>query len=587
MTFGVTTQGFNRMLEADVLAEIIVDAAPIFGVNPSTTDWPNTDSPTSQFFSVFARQAGILWEQIEASFQGLDPAQAFGTLMDALLAYNNIARIEASSTQVLAAISGTQGTVIPSGTRLSVVSSAALFQALANATITNATLLRFNVQVSSASDIGTQFTITLNGNAILSGALGGSPTRDTIAFKILTAINAATSVNAAVEAVFYGSATIQIATLTNLAVYSVTLNGEVMTYTSDASATNQEVTDGVVAAINAGQSNLIAAGINATSFSLTHRTPGTDWVMGLTANLAVAALVPVGALAVKSRDLVTTFSGSVESRMAIDKLFSPQTYAAIATGPIEAPAGTLTVIETHLSGFTAATNFLDGVLGRDVESDDEARIRREETLATGSAHTAAVISALIKVPGVTLARAYENINDTPDVDGRPGHSVEFMVQGGADLTIAQVIWAGRASGIIPFGNINADGTVDPDGDGTGITIDDSNGDAQIVHFSRPESVYAFVNAVLTLYSEEDYPEEGDQAVIDAIVAFGNALGIGKDFIRQRLLTPIYTVPGIEDAALTIAISDDPDDPSPTYGTANIAISPRQVLVFDTSRVSVS
>lgn len=587
MTFGVTDQGFNRMLESDVMAEIVADAAPIFGVDPSTTDWPNTDSPTSQFFAVFARQAGLLWEQIEASFQGLDPAQAFGTLMDALLAYNNITRLEASSTLVLAAISGVQGTVVGAGTRLSVLSSAVLFQALASATITNTTLLRFNVQVVSASNIGTQYTITINGNAILSGALGGSPTRDTIALKLLNAINAAALVNQDVEAVFYGSATIQIATLTNSAAYTATINGEAMTYTSDASATNQEVIDGIVAAINAGQSNLVAAGINATSFSLTHRIPGSDWILSLTSNLAVSALVPVGAFAVKSQDLETSFSGSVDSRMAIDKLFSPQIYASVATGPIEAPAGTLSVIETRLSGFTAATNFLDGVLGRDVEADDEARIRREETLATGAGHTAAVISALIKIPGVTLARAYENIQDNVDADGRPGHSVEFMVQGGTDLAIAQVIWDGRAAGIKPFGNINADGSVDPDGSGTGITIDDSNGDAQVINFSRPESVYAFVNAALTLYSEEDYPTEGDQAVIDAVVAFGNALGIGKDFIRQRLLTPIYTVPGIEDADLEIAISDDPDDPSPTYGTANIAISPRQVLVFDTTRIAVS
>jgi hypothetical protein len=587
MIFGVTDQGFNRKLESDISGEIAAEVAPLFGVDPATVDWPPVESPTSQFIKPFARQLGILWEQMEAVFQGMDPAQAFGTMMDALLALNNIARLESTPTLVLAAISGTQGTVVPAGTRVSVLSTAALFEALANATITNANLIRFNVQIASASDIGTPFSMTLNGNAISSGALGGSPTRDTIALKMLAAINAASSVNAVMEAVFYGTAVIQIATLASLTAYTATINGEAMTYTSDASAAHQEVIDGLVAAINAGQSSVVAAGIDSTSFSLTHRVPSADWALILTSNLSVASLTPIGAFAVKSANLSTPFSGSVDSRMAIDRLYSPQAYASVAGGPIEAPSGTLTAIETQVSGFAAVTNFLDGALGRDVESDDEARVRREETLSTGSAHTRAVLSAINRLPGVTLSRAYENIMDTVDADGRPGHSVEFLVQGGDDLAVAQVIWDGRAAGIVPFGNINADGSVDVDGSGSGITAEDSNGVDQVVHYSRPEPRYAFIIAVKTLYSEEEFPDEGDEAIRQALLTFGNAVGIGKDFLIQRFIGPAVSVPGVGSVALQIAISDDPDDGSPTYGTANIAISPRQVLVFDTSRIDVS
>ncbi len=587
MSFGVTDQGFNRMLESDVMEEMVSDAAPIFGVDPSTQDWPTTDSPVSQFLAVFARQCGILWEQIEGAYQGLDPAQAFGTLMDGLLALNNLSRNEASKTEVLVAISGTQATVVPALTRLSVVDTAALFEALANATITNASLLRFDVQVASASDIGTQFTITLNGNAILSGALGGSPTRDTIAFQILKAINASSLVNEDMEAVFYGSAVISVATVANATLYSVTLNGVVYSYTSDVSATNQEIVDNLVLAINNGQSDLVALGLTSTTFSLTHRIPGTDWALTMTTNLAMATLTPTGAFAVKSADLETPFSGSVDARMTIDKLYSPQIYKAVATGPVEAPSGTLENIETPVTGLTAVTNFLDGALGENVEADDAARIRREETLSTGSAHTRAVLSAINKITGVTLSRAYENIQDTPDAEGRPGHSVEFLVVGGDDTEIAQVIWDGRAAGIPPYGNINTDGTTDPDGSGTGITVQDSNGSDQVVHFSRPEPMYAFIIAVKTLYSEEEFPEDGDAAIGEALLEFGNDLGIGKDFLIQRFIGPVVSIPGVGSVALQIAVSDDPDDPSPTYLTANIAIGSRQVLVFDSSRIDVT
>ncbi len=587
MSFGITPQGFQRMLESDLNAEIGSDIAPLFGVDPSTVDWPNTDSPVAQFIKPFCRQLGIVWELAEAAFEGIDPAQAFGTMLDGLLALNNLARLEATSTVVLAVISGTQGAVIPVGTRLSVIGTAALFQAIANATITNAVLLRFNVQVASASSLGTPFTITLNGHAISSGTLTGTPTRDTIALQILAAINASSLVNEVVQAVFYGSAVIKVATVTNLETYTVTLNDSAYSYVSDASATDQEIVDGLVLAINNGQSDLVALGLTSSTFSLVHRIPGSDWSMELVSTLIVNSLSPVGAFAVKSADLKTAFSGSVEGRMAIDKLFSPQSYAAVATGVVEAPSGTLETIETPVTGLTAATNFLDGVLGREVEADDEARIRREETLSTGSAQMKAVISEVKKKLGVTLVRGYENIGDNPDAEGRPGHSVEILVQGGVDLEIAQTIWDTRAAGIKPYGNVNADGSVDPDGDGTGITATDSNGNAQVVHFSRPENRYAFMTVALTFYSEEDFPVNGNDAVKAAIVAFGNALGIGKDLIRQRFLTPIYSIPGIADAVLTVAVSDDPDDLSPSYVSTNIAIDSRQVLVFDTSRISVT
>ena len=587
MSFGVTAQGFNRKLESDINAEIVGDVAPLFGVDPATTDWPNTNSPVAQLIRPFSRQLGIVWELIEACFQSADPAQAFGTLLDALLAYNNIARLEATPTLVVAAISGVQGTSVPAGTRLSVVSSAALFQALAGAVITNASLLRFNVQVASASTIGTPFSMVINGHTVTSAALGGSPTRDTIALKMLTAINADATVSPVVEAVFYGTALISVISVLSLVTYTVTINGLAITYASDASATSQEIVDGLAAAINGAQSELVATGVNSATFTLVHRSTGTDWALALSSTLDVGGLTPIGAFAVKSRNLVATFSGTVDSRMATDKLFSPQTYASVATGPVEAPSGTLSVIETQVTGFQAATNFLDGALGSEVESDDEARIRREDTLSTGSAHTAALLSALNKLPNVTLSRAYQNILDTTDADGRPGHSVELLVQGGADLTIAQTVWAGRAAGIVPYGNINADGSVNHGGSGSGITIKDSNNLDQVVHFSRPDPKYAFIIAVKTLYSEEEFPVDGNEAIRQALVAYGNAVGIGKDFLIQRFIGPAVGVPGVGSVTLQIAISDDPDDVAPTYGTANIAISPRQVLVFDSSRITVS
>ena len=587
MSFGVTDQGFNRKLESDIVSSLVQSLAPLFGVDPETADWPQANDPLAQIIFPFSRELGLVWELCEALFHGIDPDQAFGTLLDAMLSANYLQRLEATPSTVVVAISGTQAAVVPAGTKISVAGTGDIFVAVESATITTAVLLRADCLIDSASDIGTAFSFTINGNAISSGALGGSPTVQTIAFLMMKAINASVLVNTVVEAVFTGTATLAVLTVSNSAAYTSTINGVAITYTSDASATEAEIVAGVVAAINAGQSEILAE-VSGASIILSPRVPGTDWKLNLTTNLGVTVLDPVGGLSIKASDLVTDFSLVVDSRASVSKRYTPQAYESEASGAIQAPSGTLTAIETPVTGFQAATNFLDATLGQETESDDEARVRRQETLSTGSGHTAAIIAQIQRrVKGIQTVRAYENYTDNPDSEGRPPHSVEVLVEGGADADVAAQVWAMRAAGIQPFGNINADGSVDPDGDGTGITIKDSNGADQVVHFSRPEKKYAFIQAVKTLYSEEDFPEDGDDAIAQALLAFGLTVGIGKDFLIQRFIGPAVNIPGVGSVALQIAVSNDPDDGSPTYGTSNISIGSRQILVFDSSRISVT
>lgn len=586
MAFGVTPQGFNRMLESDIRAALVLELASTFGVAPGTAGWPTADSVLAQIIDPFCRQMGVVWEALESLYQGGDPDQATGTLLDALLSLNGLLRIEASPSVAVVGLGGTEGTSVPAGTRLSVFGSGALFQSVAIASITRLSLIRADVDVNTVANIGVAYTITVNGVAYSSGSISGSDTRHSIAHKLYRAVAVGQSL---VVPVLFGAAIVSVPVASNSVTYVVTINGTIYSYLSDASATQQEITDGLVALINATDPDMDALGLTSSTFSLTPRIPAKEWDLELSVNLVVSSLTPTGGFSLLSDDLETPFTLAVESRLTIDKLFSPVEFQSLENGVIQAPAGTLTVIETPVSGMTEAFNFLDAVAGRAVESDDEARVRRQETLSTGSASSAAIVSRLLRgdIEGVTLVRIYENITDTPDADGRPGHSIEVLVQGGADAIVAQAIWETRAAGIRPYGNINANGGVDPDGDGTGITIKDSNNQDQVVHFSRPESRYAFVTVALSFYSEEDYPDDGNDAVKAAIADFGNSLGIGKDFILQRLYAPIYTVPGIAGATITIATSADPDDLSPSYGSANIAVSARQVLVFDTSRIAVS
>src|SRR6266567_751599 len=52
-------------------------------------------------------------------------------------------------------------------------------------------------------------------------------------------------------------------------------------------------------------------------------------------------------------------------------------FQSVDTGPVQCLAGTLTVIAQPLSGWNSITNPTDGVVGADVESDADLRLRRD------------------------------------------------------------------------------------------------------------------------------------------------------------------------------------------------------------------
>lgn len=157
--------------------------------------------------------------------------------------------------------------------------------------------------------------------------------------------------------------------------------------------------------------------------------------------------------------------------------------------------------------------------------------------------------------------------------GRLAKSFEAVVEGGSDADVANKIWLTKPAGIQTFGN-------------TSFTITDSQGEQQVINFSRPTSIYIWVTVALTLYSEETFPPNGQDLVAEAINTYGNNLGIGVDVLLQRVLAQIFNVPGIASGAMQIAATNSPGD-SPLYGTADIPIQENEIAVFDLSRITVT
>jgi uncharacterized phage protein gp47/JayE len=242
---------------------------------------------------------------------------------------------------------------------------------------------------------------------------------------------------------------------------------------------------------------------------------------------------------------------------------------AAETGPLAAPARTLTVIETPVSGWAFVTNAEDAAPGTDIETDAELRVRRVVELASaGASAPDAIRAAILKLTGVTACTVFENTTMVTDGLGRPPKSIEVLVTGGEDQDIWDAIWAAKPGGI------EAHGTE------VGTALDDQ-GVSHTVKFSRPVDVpiYAIVNLKKV---PADYPADGDDQVKAALVAYGTAnLASGVDVVSFQLKRAI-DISGVMDVTeLYIGTSPAPSS------EAKIGITALQQASLDTSRITVN
>lgn len=157
--------------------------------------------------------------------------------------------------------------------------------------------------------------------------------------------------------------------------------------------------------------------------------------------------------------------------------------------------------------------------------------------------------------------------------GRPPKSFETVVEGGSNADVALKIWQLKPAGIQTFGN-------------TSVAVLDSQGNSQTISFTRAIPVYIWVNVVLTLNPQETFPVNGQQLVSDAILAYGNTLGIGIDVLLQRVQAVCFSVPGIASATVELARTLNTSD-TPTYVSTDISIGQTEISSWDLSRINVS
>jgi Uncharacterized homolog of phage Mu protein gp47 len=300
--------------------------------------------------------------------------------------------------------------------------------------------------------------------------------------------------------------------------------------------------------------------------------------LGPAPTMLVMALTGTPGVTIAAGQLIGEEDGSLTALTTAPFTFAVDGTANAAaaltiTGPIEVAATTFTKIITPQAGWISATNPSVGIVGRDVETDAELRLRRARSTGTNSQNMIDSLKGkLANISGMVSSDVIENKTDVVDANGLTPHSFEAVVIGGDTNVIAQTIWD-----TYPFG-------IGWQGNTSGIAID-KQGTLQVVPFTRAVAVSVYVAVHRTTLP--GYPATGDADMKQAIVDYANGdlvpgrgFFMGDTVVRTELYTPVNTVPDHNITDVFIART-----PAPA-GTANLPMTVREYPTFLVANITV-
>ena len=268
-----------------------------------------------------------------------------------------------------------------------------------------------------------------------------------------------------------------------------------------------------------------------------------------------------------------------EIAVSVLDVLEPLTVSAFTTaeaefvGNIKAPANTITSPITPQT-VISVTNTKDIGVGRERETDEEARIRASKSLAiSGSSTYAAMLAAILNLPEVSDVTIEENETNEVDENGLPSHSFAVILVAPnnteVDQLIAKTIWEEKPLGIQTHGT-------------TTVAYIDETGSTRSIKFSRPSGVIAAVRVTYTLYEEETPSENIEEVIQSTIISYGNSLASGVDIIPKRFYEDIYkNTKGIEDITVEMQqILESGDTPSSEdWSESRINVGSAETSIF--------
>lgn len=552
-TYGLTALGFSLKRLQIILAELKDACRSGFSAN-GVTVVTGDESGFGIFCGIIAKPLAEIWELAQAVHASQYAGSGAGASLDNVLALVNLTRKAATASTAWQLFTGDSATVIPSGSLVEHDASGKRFATTADVTIDEDEVLGATIQVGAAA-LGASFTVTVDGHdrTIAAGtyevdenvaaALAAEIDRTDLAIIAVDQTARTFTVDFDVRSYFAIGKRCKVTGATaNVGVYTV----------ADLDLTDGDTVVTVAEAISAATvAGYLHGHVEATASGDTVILTGYD--------------LPDGAGDASDFAFSLALSTTVGGALAFTELEVVAEVECTEDAAIEALAASLTIIATPVSGWTSTTNLIGADEGNLEETDVEARQRRAKSLKIHRLET--VLAALT---GVDAVRVYYNDTGTADGEGRPGHSIECVVDGGDDDEIAQAIYETKAGGIQTWGN-------------SVQVITDSQGITRTVLFSRPTDVDIYVAVtVASLYDEEDLPADASGAIKDAIVTYGGTFVGGANVIAKRIEAAIaLSVPGLDSFSVNIGIAASP-------GTATtIAIAADEIARFDEDRITVA
>lgn len=594
-TFGVVDTGFASKTTEQTLADIEADERADIsdGLNLLAT------SLLGQINGIFAAKLAELWDVAQAVYGAQFPASASGASLDNVASLTGAIRLAATKSTVTLRVNLDAGTTLAIGRIVSISTSGVRFTTTAS--VTNATADPGDFSVAAEAEAtgptvandGTFDTIVtaVSGWTAQAGiTAGNAETYDLSGGETLTVQvdSGASQLVSFVGGDFGtpGSATaLEVATRINTDTTGLTASD------AGGSVRIESDTDGVGSAIEiiSGDANTVLGfstskivGMNpslaATLTSASSETYALSGGETLLVRVDGAAATTVSFVGGDFAAPGAATAAEVATRITTD-LTGATAYEISGTVRIESDSeGTNSTLEVTGGSAASVLNFptspsggSDGsaIVGRDLETDAAFRTRREQLLqAAGNATLEAIRSAVRAVDNVTEAFVFENTTLAVDGDGLPPKSFEVVVQGGTDEDIAQTIFDSKPVGIETFGT-------------TSDTVTDSQGVVHTIEFTRPTLIdIHFALTVVT--NANEFPADGEQQIIDALVALGDTLTIGEDVIAIAFRCVPLDIDGVTDVTVFLL-----DTSGPPVGTTNIAIDTRELADFDPSRITVT
>jgi uncharacterized phage protein gp47/JayE len=592
LEYGLTEYGFYKKNFPAIKLEIESSLQDAFGA-------VNLDDQSNfgQIVGIFTEREALLWEALESVYNSMYPDTASGFSLDSVCALTGLTRLQATSTKLVCQLTGTNNTLIVADSQVGAENISTSFLLESDVALSNTRFIEISLGIDDTEL--DSYTLNLNNIDITytpssdnSIEVEADVDQDGI-YEVQEDIDVVDGGSDQEDIDIDGDGSDDLEVNINAAVdglIDIAAEGiqDGVNYLFGVDVDGDGVDDVEIAAED-GEANVVNANENVGDIDINEDVDGNldisietneQYIIlnGLATEInanftSLEAEVRDDALIISSIEGLSFNQVFISDGIIINSVTDNGLFIANEKGSIQAPANAINIIETPVSGWLSVNNRESGDTGRNIETDIELRIRRNESLRlSGSGTVEALRSRLLNLDGVITASITENTSDV-QVGDLPPHCFEALVGGGADQDIGSVLWNYKPAGILAYGDID-------------VVVDDSTGTQQVVSYSRPTTLYVYITINITKDATDDYPADAVNVIQEAIVEQINQLNIGDDVIYQSLYKSVYLVDGIESATILIGGTLD-ESTIPALTSSNIDVTSSQIAVTDVTKITIN